>query len=104
MGSRWVVEIGISYMYVLFTYAFKGQLNYVDNRPEQPANGKAFCENHCRVAEENGVPSGLREVLKHCGIAKDSEGKTSGIDEQKIDHTCEDLNAGNIEQRIIKEL
>ena len=76
--------------------AFKGQLNYVDNRPEQLANGKAFCENHCRVAEENGVPSGLQEFLKHCGIAKDPEGKASGIDEQKIDRTCEDLTGGKL--------
>ena len=50
--------------------AFKGQLSYVDSCPEQPVNGKAFCENHCKVAEENGVPSGLQEFLKHCGIAK----------------------------------
>lgn len=78
------------------TSTFKGQLNYVDNCPEQLANGKAFCENHCRVAEENGVPSGLQEFLKHCGIAKDPEGKASGIDEQKIDRTCEDLTGGKL--------
>ncbi|XP_022111569.1 uncharacterized protein LOC110990776, partial [Acanthaster planci] len=35
---------------------------------ESPAHGKAFCADHCVVAERSSTPTGLRDFLKHCGV------------------------------------
>lgn len=49
---------------------FSGQLKYVDTCPGQPMHGKAFCEEHCQMVAEKGIPSGLCDFLKYCGVSK----------------------------------
>ena len=44
---------------------FEGALKYVDSCPNQPAVGMAFCEEHCRAADKQGIPCGLQEFRKY---------------------------------------
>ena len=44
-----------------------------------PANGKAFCLEHCSQLDEMGVPTGLREFIRYCGASAvnfNKEGKS----------------------------
>ena len=34
---------------------------------ESPDHGKAFCQKHCKVIEQLGHPSGLRDFIQSCG-------------------------------------
>ena len=44
---------------------FSGQLQYVDTCPNQPEFTKAFCLQHCKEAEQEGIPCDLREYTKY---------------------------------------
>ena len=44
---------------------FSGQLGYVDTCPNQPEFRKAFCEEHCREAETQGIPSDIRKFIAY---------------------------------------
>ena len=52
---------------------FEGKLSYVDTCPNGPLPGKAFCAHHCRLAEREGTPTGLRDFLRFCGIKLPSQ-------------------------------
>ena len=76
-GTLWSVDGLWKLVYPVCMYrvpkeitGFSGQLKYVDTCPGQPMHGKAFCEEHCRVAAEKEIPSGLRDFLKYCGVSK----------------------------------
>lgn len=43
--------------------AFSGGLEYVDACPNSPVTGMAFCEEHCDMLKQKGVPVGLREYI-----------------------------------------
>ena len=40
---------------------FKGQLKYVDCCPNETEPTKAFCQQHCKEAELQGIPTSLKE-------------------------------------------
>lgn len=44
---------------------FDGALKYVDSCPNQPAEGMAFCEEHCKAADAQGIPCSLKEFRKY---------------------------------------
>ena len=46
-----------------------GKINYLSVCPLSPKRGHAFCEAHCKKANQLGFPSELRSFYKHCGIS-----------------------------------
>ena len=44
---------------------FSGALQYVDSCPNEPSAGMAFCDEHCKAADEEGIPCRLREFLRY---------------------------------------
>lgn len=51
---------------------FEGKLQYVDTCPNSPQVGMAFCQNHCVVAAEQGIPTQLREYRSYLAARKSS--------------------------------
>ena len=51
-------------------------LNLPDVCTENPKHGQAFCATHCQFLKDNapGVPTGLREFLRHCGLNSNGQG------------------------------
>jgi len=47
-------------------------LNFPDVCTNAPCRkGSAFCAEHCRTAEESGIPTSLREFLReYCGVSE----------------------------------
>lgn len=50
--------------------------------PNEPENGKAFCDSHSQVVEKLGKPSGLRPFLESCGVKGENINKEEkkGVD------------------------
>ena len=46
--------------------------------PEEPKGVMTFCEEHCRVAEERGIPTKLKDFLKFCGLRGEIRGSEVG--------------------------
>ena len=49
---------------------FERKLQYVDTCPNSPQVGMAFCQNHCVVAAEQGIPTQLREYCNYLAASK----------------------------------
>lgn len=52
-------------------------LNYPNVCTKEPASQNcAFCPEHCEVAKESNIPTGLREFIHgYCGVPRNNEGK-----------------------------
>ena len=44
---------------------FSGNLQYVSSCPKQPLPKMAFCEEHCKAAQKQSIPTELHQFLKH---------------------------------------
>lgn len=47
---------------------FDRPINYPSVCPLSPQRGKAFCKQHCDDACKGGLPTGLEEFLRFCGL------------------------------------
>jgi hypothetical protein len=45
-----------------------GPISYPNICPLSPKRGQAFSESHCAKAYKLGVPAGLRDFYKYCGV------------------------------------
>ena len=53
---------------------FNKPLNYPSICPLSPERGMAFCKEHCSIASESGLPTGLQDFLKCCSTKEKPEG------------------------------
>ena len=71
---------GLLHATTLCVLANCGPCNFVPHDcANAPANGKAFCLEHCSQLDEMGVPTGLREFIRYCGASAvnfNKEGKS----------------------------
>ena len=62
-------------------------LNFPNVCTEQPMPGAALCADHCKVVEENGVPTGLRSFLKYAGLTGDTQNADAEVSLAEVKDT-----------------
>jgi hypothetical protein len=45
-----------------------GPVNYPSVCPLSPKRGHAFCKTHCEKAQKLGIPDGLKDFYRYCGV------------------------------------
>ena len=71
-GNLWAIDGNwkLRYPVCMFespkqTLAFKNNLKYTNTCPNSPKYGMAFCEDHCRIMDANGIPINLKQYKEY---------------------------------------
>ena len=76
---------------------FSGNLQYVSSCPKQPLPTckMAFCEEHCKAAQKQSIPTELHQFLKHHkGSTSSGLSSAQGSDETAAD--CQGLHSNSM--------
>ena len=98
-GSLWSLDGNWKLTYPICMYQvakhvqpFSGKLKYVSSCPKQPVTKMAFCEEHCKVAEKQNIPTELHAFLKYQGKST-STGVSHAEDSDETAADCQGIYA-----------